>query len=279
MARALADVLQRLQLPDGYDVVDVGAGDGRLLVDLHGALPPDVAARGNFVAVELTQRPAALPAAIGWCPSPPATVDGLLIAHEYLDTVPCEIAELDADGAARIILADGVTLGPKLDQWETAWLERWWPLTTVGQRADVGRTREDAWHELTARLTGGLAIAMDYGHMRAARPAGSTLAGWARGRPVSPVPDSDRDLTAHVAMDACAQPGDLLLTQRAALTRFAADPEASPAVEPRDRLRALAEATHRRTLLDPDGFGSYLWLVHAATDVGADALFRRENAS
>lgn len=271
LARALALVVERLAPPGEYDVVDVGAGDGRLLTDLHAALPPSLASRGRFAAVELTPRPAGLPSAIGWLREPPMQVRGLLIAHELLDTVPCEIVERDLAGAARVVLADE-TLGEPVGPVDAAWLERWWPLTRVGQRAEVGRPRDAVWHDLTSRVTEGLAIAVDYGHVSASRPPGSTLAGWSRGRAVAAAADGQRDLTAHVAMDALRQPGDLLMSQREALTALPLG--GHPASSARERLAALAETSRRRALLDPEGLGSYFWLVHGEN---AAAVFRREN--
>ncbi len=57
-------------------------------------------------------------------------------------------------------------------------------------------------------VSDGLAIAIDYGHVRADREAGAwdggTLAGFRRGRLVPPVPDGSCNITAHVAMDSCA---------------------------------------------------------------------------
>ena len=69
-----------------------------------------------------------------------------------------------------------------------------------------------------SRLRSGLALAVDYGHRRAARPAGGTLTGYRDGRQVPPVPDGSCDLTAHVAMDSLVH--DDLVDQRTALRRL-----------------------------------------------------------
>jgi hypothetical protein len=51
-------------------------------------------------------------------------------------------------------------------------------------------------------------MAIDYGHVRVERATGAwdggTLAAYRRGRLVSPVPDGSCNITAHVAVDACA---------------------------------------------------------------------------
>lgn len=68
-------------------------------------------------------------------------------------------------------------------------------------------------------------MAVDYAHVREARPPFGTLTGFRSGREVRPVPDGSCDLTSHVALDACAAavtavdgtaPPELL-TQREAL--------------------------------------------------------------
>ncbi|MCZ9338904.1 hypothetical protein NGM37_14085, partial [Streptomyces sp. TRM76130] len=62
---------------------------------------------------------------------------------------------------------------------------------------------------------------VDYAHTADARPPFGTLTGFRGGRETRPVPDGSCDITAHVALDACATacalPGARLLTQRAAL--------------------------------------------------------------
>ncbi|NEC19081.1 hypothetical protein G3I50_12545, partial [Streptomyces parvus] len=73
-----------------------------------------------------------------------------------------------------------------------------------GERAEIGRPRDAAWTGAVGCLTAGLAVAVDYAHGRGTRPPFGTLTGFRGGREVRPVPDGSRDLTAHVALDACA---------------------------------------------------------------------------
>ena len=107
---------------------------------------------------------------------------------------------------------------------DLAWLRAWWPLRALGDRAEVGRTRCEAWAGTVRRIGRGVALAADYGHVRAARPGCGTLTGYLEGRAVPAIPDGSRDITAHVALDACAAAGrragaaqTLLTTQREAL--------------------------------------------------------------
>ena len=102
-------------------------------------------------------------------------------------------------------------------------------------------------------------MAVDYGHTLTDRRA--TLTGYRAGRQVPPVPDGTCDLTAHVAVDACAAAtGARVLRQREALQSLgitAALPERSlPSYA-----EGLVRASQARELLDPDGLGGFRWLV------------------
>src|SRR6266540_3085793 len=98
-AEALAGLVLRLDealgRPVPLDLVDVGAGRGELLTALLAVLPGSVASRVRAIAVELAPRPADLAGAIHWSPRRPERITGLLIATEWLDNVPLDIAEVD----------------------------------------------------------------------------------------------------------------------------------------------------------------------------------------
>src|SRR2546430_2815342 len=71
LARLLGTVDEVLGRPATFDVVDVGAGRGELLVALAGAVGPDLGGRLPLTAVELAPPPGELPAPIGSRPTPP----------------------------------------------------------------------------------------------------------------------------------------------------------------------------------------------------------------
>lgn len=256
IGRLARDVDDRLGRPDPYDVVDVGADDGRLLAAIAEQAPP----RWRLTAVEVTTGEAGR---IRWLTGvPPCT--GLLIANEWLDNVPCDVVERTPEGP-RLVLEDD-TLGPPPDAAARAWLGRWWPLRDIGDRAEVGHSRDLAWAAALGRVDRGLAVAIDYAHLRGDRPPYGTLTGYRDGRPVPPVADASCDLTAHVALDACAAAapyGDAVLTtQRAALRALGVDGR-RPAYggDPTEYLAALSAAGEAAELLDPAGLGGFGWLV------------------
>ena len=194
-----AEAVARLAREAGLDaVVDLGAGGGELLARLHGI---DPALR--LTGVDLAPRPD-LPDDIAWADELPATIDGLLIAHEWLDNIPCDVVELDDDGVMRLVEVDPDTGEESLgDPVESDWLERWWPLTEPGARAEIGEPRDDAWADAVGRVNG-IALAVDYGHTAGTRPPFGSLASFAHGQEVDVVPDGSRDVTAHVAVDSVA---------------------------------------------------------------------------
>lgn len=245
-------------------ILDVGAGRGELLSVLHAARPSL-----RLTGADVVGRPAKLPAAVAWVRSPggpalPALpVEAtLIVANEWLDVVPCPVAEWD--GAAwRQVLADS-SLGAPLAGPEDAWREQWWPVAdpAPGDRVEIGLTRDRAFQELCSR--GALAVlAIDYGHLRGDRPTRGTLIGYRDGATVTPCFDGSTDVTAHVAMDSL---GALtLLHQRDALEQLGIHAPA-PSLDlartaPSDYLEGLARRTSWACLRDPAGLGGFWWAL------------------
>jgi SAM-dependent MidA family methyltransferase len=258
-ARLLCDVDAELGRPAKVQVVDVGAGCGSLLTGILAAVPERLLGRIEAIAVEVSARPDA--DGISWRTSLPDEITGLVIANEWLDNVPLDLVELTREGL-RLVMADD-SLGPPPTREDQEWVERWWPLSRVGDRAEVGSSRSTAWATVLERLTAGMAIAIDYFHEASHRRV--TLAGYRDGRVVRPVPDGSCDVTAHVALDACRAPGGLLITQREALRALGVS-GARPSLDlartdSRAYLRALARAGEAAELTDPAGLGGFGWLI------------------
>ncbi|MGW3189545.1 SAM-dependent methyltransferase [Streptomyces ardesiacus] len=307
VARLLCRVDEALGRPAALDFVDMAAGRGELVTGVLAALPARVAARTRAYAVEVAARPAGLDRRVRWLAEPPDGVTGLLFANEWLDNVPVEVAQVDAAGVARRVLVrrDGTErLGEPVAGAEAEWLARWWPLTgEEGLRAEVGLPRDEAWASAVATLEAGLAVAADYAHTATARPPFGTLTGFRDGRETEPVPDGTCDLTAHVALDACAAaptacataapagaatalaarcapehtpPDALLRPQREALRALgvtgARPPLALASTDPARYVRALADASQAAELTAPGGLGDFVWLLQPVGAVDAAAL-------
>src|SRR5512135_62732 len=217
LARLAAEVDAVLGGPDPLDLVDVGAADGRLLLAVAAAVPADLRRRLRLTGVDLRPRPDRLPPWVRWAARTPPGVVGLLVANEWLDVVPLDVVE-----GGRLVLVDRAGRerpGPPPGAADVAWLDAWWPRWR-GERAEVGRPRDRAWAAAVRAVGRGLALAVDYAHTRHARPPYGTLTGYRDGRVVPPTPDGSCDLTAHVALDACAAAAPapaatVLTTQRA----------------------------------------------------------------
>lgn len=266
----LGSALARLARDSGCAaVVDVGAGRGELLSSVAAADPGL-----ELLGVDVVPRPAGLAARVDWSTSAPAELPRtLLVGWELLDVVPCPVLEIGRYGDARVVEVDAggnERLGAPASADDLAWCERWWPLEGLrpGDRVEVGRTRDAVWASLVGRVTGGLALAVDYGHLVSSRPPTGTLTGYRRGRQVAPVPDGSADVTAHVALDAVAAAvgGGTVLVQHQVLRSLGVhagrpDPRTATS-DPMGWLTALASSSEAHELLDTGGLGAFGWVVH-----------------
>ncbi len=319
VARLVTAVDEALGRPDTFDLVDVGAGGGELLLGVLGALEDQMLSRVRPVAVELASRPEGLPAPVGWRDDIPDGVTGVLLATEWLDNVPLDVAVFDGLGWRYLLVdVDGTeSVGPAISEEDSAWLARWWPGRWGGDgagaaaasdhvaadaagdhaasktsgsvggwpdiegwpRAEIGRTRDGAWAAATSAVAAGVAVAVDYGHVRGSRPVAGTLVGFRDGREVGAVPDGSCDLTAHVAVDAVAAAGGavagspaVVMTQREALRRLGVDGRRPPLelarTDPAGYVRALAAASHAAELTEQGGLGEHYWLIQPVRVVG-----------
>ena len=274
IARLTGVVDEALGRPSAMQVVDVGAGAGEVLRALADQVPAHV----RLTGVDIGPRPAGLPDRIAWTSTIPPSVVGVVLANEWLDNVPLDVVEVDDDGITRIVeveLRSGQErLGSPVAGRDADWLARWWPMAgaMAGMRAEVGWPRDDRWADCLGHLDAGVAVAIDYDHLAGARPVFGTLVGFRDGRMVEPIPDGSCDITAHVALDACATAPSATeavgtLTRQADALRVLGVSGTRPTFEPGGDapayVRDLARASEAAFLTAVDGLGGFGWLAHA----------------
>jgi SAM-dependent MidA family methyltransferase len=294
---------EALDRPDPLVVYDIGAGGAHLLRRLAELAPAYLGRRLRLTAVELAPPPAGLPDLITWQAElpPPASVVGVVLATEWLDNIALDVATAGKDFVLRYTLVDPLTgkesAGEPLTEADLAWARQWWPALgwrstdamapdaaglpdaagsdagwPVGFRVELGIPRDTAWAEAVGTLQAGLAVTVDYGHVRVTRPLGGSLTGYFAGRMTPAIPDGTADITAHVAVDSAATAGEavagepaLLLTQREALARLGVQGSRPPLDlahrDPQAYIRGLSGATQAMELTDPRGLGGHYWIV------------------
>lgn len=284
LAEALGSVLGRLDATLGHprrlDLVDVGTGDGSLLAAIWDSSAvrsdPSLADRLWTHAVELRDRPAELDPRVRWATEIPPIRAGLVLANEWLDNVPFDLAVTGPTGATHLLAVDPSgeqSAGPAPGPADRAWLDQWWPNGSV---REIGRARDAAWATVIGAMEDGLALAIDYGHVRTSRPPGATLTGFRHGREVPPIPDGSCDLTAHVALDSVAAAGlaagagsSLLTDQRSALLGLGVSARRPTYdADPSGYAVGLQRASDAAELLDPAGLGAFHWLVQGVGAIG-----------
>ncbi|HCU48464.1 MAG TPA: hypothetical protein DGG94_01300 [Micromonosporaceae bacterium] len=270
LSRFISKVDSALGNPDPLEIVDIGAGSGELLTNVLKTLPAALLRRVRPVAVEIPvirdlyaghadDTPRELPdhADLGWRSDIPDGIVGVLLATEWLDNVPLDLAE---NGC---YLYDGEPVSAQ----DAEWISRWWP--SPSGIVEIGRSRDEAWASAVGKLRAGVALTVDYGHLASTRPSLPTVTGFRDGREVEPLLDGSTDITCHVAMDSVAAAAGIRYTlkrQREALQELGVS-GARPPLElahkdPVGYVRALAEASEAATLTDPDGLGGHWWLWH-----------------
>ncbi|GLZ32919.1 hypothetical protein Lesp02_51070 [Lentzea sp. NBRC 105346] len=250
LASALLSLLDRvdhaLGRPPVVDFVDMGAGGGELSAAVRELASGSLSRRLRVTGVDLAPDPS-LPG-VRWTSSLEPSV-GLLVAHEWLDAIPCPVVQ-----------------GPSDDPW----LARWWPLGE-GEWAEVGAPRDAAWASAVASVTGA-ALAIDYGHTADCRRP--TLTGYRDGRQVAPVFDGSCDITAHVAFDsaaAAAGGSSVLVSQRDALSALGLTASVTDS-DPMAWLEETARAGRIAELRAVGGLGDFGWLLHATGPVRVSDL-------
>jgi SAM-dependent MidA family methyltransferase len=266
-------------------VVDLGAGGGELLNQLADCRP-DLTLAG----VDIRDRPPGLAPSIEWRRDSWDVltdrwqydeVDRLLAASgrpalitcvEWLDDLPCRVVTANRGGWREVLVdANGnETLGAPVAGDDPRWLQDWW---AKGPRAEVGVARDAAWVSVLRSLQpyGGLALMIDYGHLRENRPASGSLAGYRDGRVVPAKPDRELNLTAAVAVDAVEAAG-VAAGARTVLRARQGElvPNSIAATLTDDPLADLVERSGLAALRSPRVWGRQWWLLQEVSAAGRE---------
>jgi SAM-dependent MidA family methyltransferase len=281
-----------------FDLVEVGAGDGRLSADILRAArrrDPAFYDRIRLHLVEASREArAAQPATLSGLEDRlassgaalPDAWTGVLVANEWLDALPVHQVVMrpeglretyvDIGGAGELVTCEGAPSTPAL----AAYLDAAGVSLEPGWRAEINLRAVESVREAARRLARGFLILIDYGHearelYSVTHAAGTltTFAGHAsagaeqRGAPPWLAAPGSRDITAHVdftsvrrAAEAEGLVGLALLDQTYFLLGLL-DPEL-----PVSQTRAL------KTLIMPGGLGSTMKVLVLAKGVGRPPL-------
>lgn len=299
VAEILAQALVATATDIGAEiVVDFACGRGELLDTMARFVAPDV----DLAGVDVVPRPSGLSPRVAWIESPGGAAvpsfawlagrRALVVAHEWLDVVPCTIAEVDDDGRLREVFVekrdeqeadDGEMrerLGKELkdgdlNDAEAAWAARWWPASEPGDRVEIGLSRDEAWASLVAAVaahaaSGSVVLGIDYVVTSDDPPPFGTLTGFRDGVDCPPVPDGTCDLTAHVMLDSLDVDG--ATTQRDRLLDLFGDEALQPvpidlaSSDPAAYLERLALRSAFATATSSSGLGAFVWFHRNLTD-------------
>jgi SAM-dependent MidA family methyltransferase len=283
--------------PERIDLVEAGAGNGRLTRDMLDAAARRDAGFYHAIAAYLVERSAEARAAQAQVLGAhlarlahsggdlPAQIDGVVVANELLDAFPVHLVEMSASGlgeiyvdleADRLVERSGPPSSPDLAEY----LADAGVTLASGARAEINLAAVAWMTDVAARLRRGFVVIVDYGHEAAelyseARSRG-TLATYHRHLVDAPGPDGhrgpawladpgSRDLTSHIDFTSIRRAAERAGLETVAVvpqTRFLLDIlEGSPLVAELSAPDRLADRLALKTLLMPGGLGSTLTVM------------------
>jgi SAM-dependent MidA family methyltransferase len=273
--------------PDRFDLVEVGAGSGRLARDILDAAKRETPALYAATRLHLVERSFAARAAHLATLGPhanklaysgdriPSAVRGAIVANELLDALSCHIVEMTDGGLCEVYVTTqndragasapyALDLRPLSDPAIAMQLERAGVRLDVGCRAEVSLAAPQLVTEAARALESGDLLILDYGYearelYSAARPEG-TLARYSNHR------IDDRwledpggcDLTTHVdftTVRRAAESEGLRLVRFSDQTRFLLDCGIAALLPSGTSVTAVRQRLGARTLLSPEGLG------------------------
>ena len=186
IAREIARMWQCMGRPSDFQVVEAGAGNGRLAADVMDALAEIEPALYETVTCRLIEAEPTLAETqrkmleahaprLAW--STPAellsgalSIAGCILSNELIDALPVHIVEMTPSGLREIMVgADDDRFCEKPGSLSTAELQEYFDLIevklSVGQRAEVHLAANEWIRGVAASLRRGFVITIDYGYL------------------------------------------------------------------------------------------------------------------
>jgi SAM-dependent MidA family methyltransferase len=283
------------------DLVDAGAGNGRLSADILRAVHRRDPALYDRVRLHLIDASAearrAQPQTLGELSdrlvtssdSLPSSFEGVLIANELLDALPTHQVVMREDGLREIYVSRSSTVDRRLSTVEgppstpalETYLARAGVVLEAGWRAEINLSAVQWVHDAARRLRRGFIVIIDYGHeardLYSVTHATGTLTTFSRHTSAGPEIETPRwlerpgeqDLTAHVdftSVRAAAEEEGLLTLGFMDQTYFLLGliDDTAPLT--------LQQRLALKTLTMPGGLGSTHKVLILGKDVGAPTL-------
>lgn len=300
IAAQLAEMWEVMRTPgdDGFDLVEAGAGNGRLARDVMDAAARDFPEFYRRIRLTLVERSAAAraaqPATLGphMARAPelrrtlPDTVTGVVFANELLDALPVRVVERTGEGLREVMVSerDGVLVEsrrPISDPMLAEHIRASPADLPPGGRTEVGLAASQWLKDAAAALQRGFLLLFDYGHETGAiesavRPGGTLTSH--RGH----LADSDwlatpgaRDLTADVDLTSLRRTADrcgLVTLAVVDQTYFLLSNGLAARLETGHDRRAVSRRLAARTLVMPGGLGSTMKAMVFAKHLGTPRL-------
>ena len=276
LARALDAWWDELGQPDGFTVVEYGAGPGTLARTIAAA-HPRCSRTWRYVAVETSavQRERHPEWVESVATLPEGTFIGVVLANELLDNLPFDLLVFDREWREAWVTTDGERCTEVLRPVSDAALPDFVPRSVRhGSRIPWQRAAQEWLADTLGRVERGYVVAIDYcwplTAMAAAQPWRQwlrTYAGHERGGHYLAQPGL-QDITTQVMIDqlSTVREPDNVRTQRQFLQLWGIDEmvdegkrawEAAAARPDLEAMRMRSRVSEAEALLDPDGLGGF----------------------
>jgi SAM-dependent MidA family methyltransferase len=293
--------------PTELDLVEAGAGDGRLAADVLRAARQRDPSFYESIRLHLVERSEAARTAqrdtlgdtadrlVSSRAALPESFEGVLIANELLDALPTHQVVMRHDGLKEVFVHRGpqpqagdmtltTTEGAPSSPAIQAYLDRLDVSLEPGWRAEVNLRAVEWIRDAARRLARGFIVLIDYGHdareLYSASHSAGTLTSFAAHRSAGPESDpaaapwlqhpGERDITAHVDFTSVR-----VAAEAEGLTTIAFLDQTYFLMGLLDRVRdpqSVIRTPQFKTLIVPGGLGSTMKVLILGKDVGTPAL-------